>query len=61
MDPIFRTFIYDTRDNIYVMSDVVSGNVIVIKMITKDSFAVVATTKTANPSIFYNQSVPFTQ
>jgi hypothetical protein len=59
MDLNFRNFINDTGDNLYIMSDVVSGTVLVINMITKDSFAVVVTTKTANPSTIDNQTLPY--
>ena len=59
MDQNFRIFIFDTGGNLYVMSDVVSGTILVFNSITKDSFAVVATTKKVNSSTNDNQTLPY--
>ena len=61
MDPKLRNMTYDTIDNVCAMLDVVSGNFVVIKMIIKNSFAVIATTIMANPSIISNKTMPGTQ
>ena len=56
MDPKLGNMYHDIINNVCAMPDVVSGNFIVFNMIMKDSFAVVATTITANPSMYNNQT-----
>jgi hypothetical protein len=59
MDPKLEQMIYETGDNVPVVSDVVSGIIKSFISINKNSFAVVATTTTAISSTIDNQTMPF--
>jgi hypothetical protein len=50
-----------TGDSVSALSDAVSGAILVIININKDSVTVVATATTASSSTIINQSSPFTQ